>query len=280
MISMVSGYTSPVGVPPTVTSITNVSSTGFTLYWTSASITGLSSGSSYFISYDITVSGPGGMFKTTNSTSIVISGLHPATYYTIKIQTHAQIIGGIESVTFSPVMTSVTTSNETIPAINTVSTDYTQQSSKNVILKAKTRIVLANGFHYRATDGYSLVTQLLPNAKSSNAVEGYTVYPESYTLEENKETVNLNNSSVTTEYEIMQSQRRSLLIRNKNFNYHTASKSGNFEIVEINSGKIAEKGILSGYETNIDISDLRSGFYVVKIRDGENIYTQKIVIRN
>lgn len=279
MLNIIAAYPfDPIVIPPAITSITAVTHTGFTVNWSSGQIIGLSN--NYSLTYVISVEGPEGASAETGGNSMPFGGLEPSTTYIITLETYATILGPVVPVYFPPVGSRVTTTEEPIPEVNQVSTDYTQQSSKNVILKAKTRIVLANGFHYRATDGYSLVTQLLPNAKSSNAVEGYTVYPESYTLEENKETVNLNNSSVTTEYEIMQSQRRSLLIRNKNFNYHTASKSGNFEIVEINSGKIAEKGILSGYETNIDISDLRSGFYVVKIRDGENIYTQKIVIRN
>ena len=280
MLSVVSAYSSPIGISPTVTRITNVTSSGFTVNWTPASITGLSSGTNYFISYDVTVFGPGGTLRTTNSTSITFSGLHPSTDYTINIKTNAQIIGGVESVYFSPVVTSVTTSEAPIPETNTVSVDYTQLSAKSVILKAKTRIVFTNGFHYKATDGYSLVTQLLPNAKSSNAIEGYTVYPEYFYLEADKPNVNHINSPEFFGYEIIQPQQGSLLIINKNSDHNTNIKSGYYEIVEMNSGKISKKGNLSSYETQIDVSDLNNGFYVVKATNGKDIHIQKIVIKN
>lgn len=280
LLSIVSAYSTPIGISPTVTKITNVTSSGFTVNWTPALITGLSSGSSYFISYDITVSGPGGTFKTTNSTSITFNGLRPDTYYTIKIQTHAQIIGGVESVSFSPVITSVTTSQASIPETNTVSTDYTKLSSQNVVLKAKSKIVFAPGFHYKATDGYSLVTQLSPNTKSSDAVIYDILDPENSYLEIDKQNVNLNNGLVVPEYEVIQPQQGSLLIRNKNFDYNASVKPGYYEIVDMNSGKLSKKGNLSGNETQIDVLNLKVGFYIIRVADGKQMYTQKITIRH
>lgn len=275
MLSMVAAYSTPIGIPPTVTKITNLSSTSFTVNWTPASITGLSTGANYFISYSVTVTGPGGSLKNTNSTSIAFSGLMPSTYYSIKIQTYAQIIGEAASVNFAPVVTSVYTSEAPILEINTVSTDYTQQSPKSVTIQAKTRIIFANGFHYKATNGYSLVTQLLPNTKSSNEIDDYTVYPECYYLEVDKQ-----NSSEVLVYEIMQPQQGSLLIRNKDFDYNVVVKSEYFEIVEMNTGRISKRGNLLGYETQIDVADLKGGFYIVKVANGKQVYTQKIAIRN
>ena len=60
----------------------------------------------------------------------------------------------------------------------------------------------------------------------------------------------------------------------------TLIKSEYFEIVEMNTGRISKRGNLSGYETQIDVSDLKGGFYVVKVANGKQVYTQKIAIRN
>lgn len=280
LLSLGVAYSSPIGILPTGIRISELSSTGFTLTWNPASISGLSSGSSYFISYDITVSGPGGTIRNTNSTIIKFSGLRPNTYYTVKIQTHAQIIGGVEFVSFLPVMTSVTTPDAPILDVNTVSTDYTQQTPKSVILKAKNRIVLAPGFHYVATGRNTLVTQLLPNTKSSNSVDNDILFSEYYYLEVDKKPANLNYSQMAPEYEVMQPRQGSLLIKNKNFDYSTNIKSEYYEVIEMNIGKIYKKGHLSGIETQVDVSDLKSGFYVVKVTNDKKVYTQKIIIRN
>lgn len=280
LLSMGVAFSSPIGISPTGIKVLELSSSGFILTWNPASITGLDSDIGYFISYNVTLFGPGGISRSTNSTSIEFTGLHPATYYTVKVQTIAHIIGVTESVSFSPVMTSATTLDAPIPDVNTVSTDYTQQASKTVILKAKTRIVLAPGFHYVATGDNYLVTQLLLNAQSSNAAVNAILNPEYYYLEVDKQPANLNDSQIAPEYEVIQPLQGSLLIKNKSYNYSASINSEYYEIIEMNFGKIHKKGYLSGNETQINVSDLKSGFYVVKVSNGKQVYTQKIMIRN
>lgn len=274
LFSIATAYSSPVGISPII-HITNVSSSGFVVNWSPASITDLNEGASYLISYTVTVTGPGGLIKSTNSTSITFSGLQSSTNYSVKLQTYAQIIGQTATVSFSPVTTSVSTA---IANINTVSTDFTQQTAQNVVLKAKTSIVLANGFHYRATNGYSLITQLLPNTKSDNVTDEYTICPERI-VDYDAENVSFNKASHKS-YEVIQSQQGSLLIRNKNFDYSDNKKSEYYEIIEMKSGKINKKGRLTEYETQIDISNLMSGYYVIKVSNGLEVYTQKMMIRN
>lgn len=277
MLNFVAAYPfDPMAVPPAITSITNVTSTSFTVNWSSGTIFGLNS-NDYYLNYVVSV---GGKTVKTAGNGAAFSGLEPSTSYVITLETYAVILSPVPPVFFQTMMSSVTTAEEPVPEVKQVSTDYTQQSSRTVIIKAKTRIILANGFRYKVEGDNYLVTQLLPNAKSSNTIEGYTVYPECYSLEVDKQKVNLNNSQVVPNYEIMQPQQGSLLIRNKSFDYDVTVKSEHFEIVEMNTGRIGKKGYLSGYETQIDVSDLKGGFYVVKVANGEQVYTQKIVIRN
>lgn len=275
LLSITTAYSIPVGISPSITSISRVTSNSFTVNWSAGIVTGLNLGSTYHLNYIVTVSGPGGASVSTVGLNASFSGLQPSTKYSIRLETYGTIIGEISYVSFSPVTTSITTSEAPTPDVNEVSTDYTLLSSQNVILKAKTRIILKSGFHYKATNGYSLVTQLLPNTKSSNEIDDYTVYPECYYLEVGKQ-----NSSEVLVYEIMQPQQGSLLIRNENFDYNATVKSEYFEIVEMNTGRISKRGNLSGYETQIDVSDLKGGFYVVKVANGKQVYTQKIAIRN
>lgn len=279
MLNFIAAYPfDPIAVPPAITSIENVTHTGFTVHWSSGQIIGLSN--QYYLTYVVTIQGPGGNSVNTGGNSAAFGNLEPSTQYTIVLETYATIMGPVAPVYFMAMGSSVTTAEEPVPERTQISTDYTLQPSKTVIIKAKTRIILANGFHYKAEGNNFLMTQLLPNAKSSNAIEGYTVYPECYFLEVDKQKVNLNNSQVVSNYEIMQPQQGSLLIRNKSFDYNATVKSVHFEIVEMNTGRIGKKGYLSGYETQIDVSDLKGGFYVVKVANGEQVYTQKIVIRN
>lgn len=279
MLNFIAAYPfDPIVIPPAITSISGVTHTGFTVNWSSGQIIGLSN--NYFLTYVISVEGPGGSSAETGGNSASFGGLEPSTAYSITLRTYATILGPVTPVYFPSMESMVTTSEEPVPESTQVSTDYTQQSSRTVIIKAKTRIILANGFRYKADGDNYLVTQLLPNAKNSNDIDGYTVYPECYSLEVDKQKVNLNNNQVVPNYEIMQPQQGSLLIRNKSFDYNATVKSEHFEIVEMNTGKIGKKGYLSGYETQIDVSDLKGGFYVVKVANGEQVYTQKIVIRN
>lgn len=279
LISITTAYSIPVGISPSITSISRVTPNSFTVNWSAGIVTGLNLGSTYHLNYIVIVSGPGGYSVSTVGLNASFSGLQPSTKYSIRLETYGSITGEISGVSFSPVTTSITTSEAPIPDINTVNTDFTQQSDQNVVLRAKTRIVLANGFHYRATSGYSLVTQLLPNTKSDNVTEDYTIYPKSIV---NYDIGNVSYNETPQEkcYEIIQSQQGTLLIRNKNSDYSENIKSEYYEIIEMNIGKIYKKGHLSGIETQVDVSDLKSGFYVVKVTNDKKVYTQKIIIRN
>lgn len=280
LFSITTAYSIPVGISPSITGISRVTSNSFTVSWSAGVVVGLNLGSTYHLNYVVTVSGPGGSSVSTVGLNASFSGLQPSTNYSIKLETYGTIIGELSGVSFSPVRASITTPDAPIPDVNTVSTDFTQQSDQNVVLKAKTRIVLANGFHYRATSGYSLVTELLPNAKNSNAIEGYTVYPECYTLEVDTQKISLKSNLSVPDYEVIQPLHGSLLIKNKSYNYTASMNSEYYEIIEMNFGKIHKKGYLSGKETQINVSDLKSGFYVVKVSNGKQVYTQKIMIRN
>ena len=274
MLNFIAAYPfDPIAVPPAITSIENVTHTGFTVHWSSGQIIGLSN--QYYLTYVVTIQGPGGQSVNTGGNSAAFGNLEPSTQYTIVLETYATIMGPVAPVYFTAMGSSVTTAEEPVPERTQISTDYTLQPSKTVIIKAKTRIILANGFHYKAEGNNFLMTQLLPNAKSSNAIEGQTVYPECYSLEVDKP-----NGLEVPIYEIIQPQQGSLLVRNKNFDYNTSVKSGYYEIVEMNSGKISRKGNLSGYETQIDVSALKNGFYVIKVTNGKYVHTQKIVIKS
>lgn len=143
------------------------------------------------------------------------------------------------------------------------STDYTQQAPAAVSIKAENSIVLSDGFHFKATEGNSLVTQLVPqmNSRSNRSDK-------------------LLSATDLGECEILQLQQGVLTIR-----YMTGEPSGHltaacFEIVNMNTGQIEKNGKLSAYETQVDIADLQSGFYVVKLTNGKLVQTQKIVVRN
>lgn len=267
----------PIVIPPAITSI-EVTHTNITVNWTSASIIGLSN--NYYLTYVIRAEGMGGTSANTSGNSMTFGGLEPSSSYSIILETFATIMGPVPPVYFPPVGTLVTTEEEPVPETKQVSTDYTQQSAKTVVLRAKTMIILADGFHYKAEGNNFLVTELLPNAKNSNAIEGYTVYPECYTLEIDTQRINLKSNLSVPEYEVIQPLHGSLLIKNKSYNYSASINSEYYEIIEMNFGKIHKKGYLSGNETQVDVSGLKSGFYVVKVSNGKQVYTQKIMIRN
>lgn len=143
------------------------------------------------------------------------------------------------------------------------STDYTQQAPAAVSIKAENSIILSDGFHFKATEGNSLITQLVPqmNSRSNRSDK---LFP----------------ATDLGEYEILQLQQGVLTIR-----YTAGESSGHltavcFEIVNMNTGQMEKKGKLSAYETQVDIADLQSGFYVVKLTNGKLVQTKKIVIRN
>lgn len=282
LLNIAIAYSIPIGIPPTITSINNVTSTSFIVNWSSGIVTGLSTGSSYHLNYIITVSGPGGYSRSTIGRSVAFSGLQPSTEYSIRLETFGTIIGETGSVFFSPTAASVTTPEAPIAEINTVSKDFTQQLPQTVIIKAKTKIILANGFHYKATDGFSLKTQLLPNTKSSDYNEEYTIYPDYYQEDADNQNVrSKDNILEISKYEILQSRQGCLTIICKEFKYSTNNKSEYYEVIDMKTGKTNKKGILSDYETQIDVSDLDTGFYVVKVTtDGRLAYTKKIIVKN
>lgn len=275
LLSLTAAYSSPIATAPIITNISNVTSTGFTVHWSPCIVSGLAVGSSYYATYTITVSGPSGYSTSTSSTSARFSGLLPSSSYSIMLSTSVNIIGEIGFVSVPIASFSAKTAEAPISDINEVSTDYTKSSSQSVILKAKTRIVLKTGFRYQATTGYSLVTQLVPNAKSSDIVENDILYPETSYLD-TESSVSLGNVQVSQDYEITQPLRSCILIKNKN----SDCLVGYYEIIEMNLGEIATKGRLYESDTQIDIAHLKQGFYVVKVMNGKYVQTQKIVIKH
>lgn len=143
------------------------------------------------------------------------------------------------------------------------STDYTQKAPKAVSIKAENFIILSNGFHFKAAEGNSLVTQLAPptNSRSNHS-----------------DTFSLTNDP--GKYEILQLQQGSLTIRYTAGEPSDHLDRGSFEIVNLNTGQVDTKGKLSSYETQVDITELENGFYVVKLAGKKWVQTKKIIVRN
>lgn len=270
----------PIGIPPAITSVTNVTSTGFVVNWSSASVLDLNY--NYYIKYIVIISG-GGQSKTiyVDGLGAVISGLSPSTGYSISIETTCIVNGPVSPPFFPTVTSSVMTAEDPHPVSTTNSTDYTQLTPRDVIIIAQKSITLANGFRYKATDGNSLITIISPKVINSDSSEGYTIYPESYHLDINNQKISLkSNTPIVSEYQISQYQQGSLNVKLNPVDHSKNIKSRYYEIINIYTGSLSRKGYLSNYETNIDISNLRTGSYIIKIMNGSTTYTKKIMIRN
>mgnify|MGYP002795223694 CR=1 FL=1 len=51
-----------------------------------------------------------------------------------------------------------------------------------------------------------------------------------------------------------------------------------YEIISL-SGKIEQSGNLDAKSSTINVSTLRSGLYILKVRDSENLVTKKIIVK-
>lgn len=272
-------YFDPITIPPVITSVTNVTSTGFTVIWSSAVVIDLKY--NYYLKYIVLLTGvdQSQTIYAGDGQSAAFSGLRPSTSYSITIETTCIVDGPVPPLYISPTTSYITTAEDPHPVSTTNSTDYTRLTPRDVIIRAQKSITLANGFRYKATDGNSLITIISPKVKNSDSSEGYTIYPESYHLDINNQRNSLkNNTSIVSEYQISQYQQGSLIIKDGNFNYSTAIQSGYYEIIDIKMGRISKRGSLSGYETMIDTSDLNAGIYVVRVTKGSTIYTKKIML--
>lgn len=274
-------YFDPITIPPVITSVTNVTSTGFTVIWSSAVVIDLKY--NYYLKYIVLLTGvdQSQTIYAGDGQGAAFSGLRPSTSYSITIETTCIVDGPVPPLYISPTTSYITTAEDPHPVSTTNSTDYTRLTPRDVIIRAQKSITLANGFRYKATDGNSLITIISPKVINSDSSEGYTIYPESYHLDINNQKISLkSNTPIVSEYQISQYQQGSLNVKLNPVDHSKNIKSRYYEIINIYTGSLSRKGYLSNYETNIDISNLRTGSYIIKIMNGSTTYTKKIMIRN
>jgi|GEM_PF-3806514 len=266
-----------ISFPPGIQTVTFQGNSA-TIEWSPASVIGASH--PYGINYTAYLSG--------NDKNIV-KNVGGATFVTFNDLTYGNtylvavsslfIPGGPEYAYFIDAVTSFTVPQEPIREEFKTSLDHTKSPPANVVLKATKRIVLANGFHYAATNGFSLKTQLVPQTKSVfSEEESYTIYPETFYEESSNNLNKATDQESLGNYEIIHKQT-SLTVTYKNNNLQNDVIPGNYIISNIMTGQIVKKGSLSTYETNIDIANLSNGVYVISVTNDKMTKSQKFSVK-